>query len=75
MYVLLMDLQVELHQLQGGQDLGLILTYTVKNGSLLQHNNVLLLGHVSKIVSILLSTLSDCPNTDTLLCYTIATHF
>ncbi len=30
---------------------------------------VLLLGHVSKIVSILLSKLSDCPNTDTLLCY------
>ncbi len=70
MYVLLMDLQVELlHQLQGGQDLGLILTYTVKNGSLLQHNTMLLLGHVSKIVSILPSKLSDCPNTDTLLCY------
>ncbi len=30
---------------------------------------MLLLGHVSKIVSILLSKLSDCPNTDTLLCY------
>ncbi len=27
------------------------------------------LGHVSKIVSILLSKLSDCPNTDTSLCY------
>ncbi len=25
--------------------------------------------HVSKIVSILLSKLSDCPNTDTSLCY------
>ncbi len=42
---------------------------TVKNGSLLQHNNVLLLGHVSTIVSIQLSKLSDCPNTETLLCY------
>ncbi len=30
---------------------------------------MLLLGHVSKIVSILLSKLSNCPNTDTLLCY------
>ncbi len=28
-----------------------------------------LLGHVSKIVRILLSKLSDCPNTDTSLCY------
>ncbi len=28
-----------------------------------------LLRHVSKIVSILLSKLSDCPNTDTSLCY------
>ncbi len=28
-----------------------------------------LLGHVSKMVSILLSKLSDCPNTDTSLCY------
>ncbi len=27
--------------------------YTVKNGSLLSHNNVSLLGHVSKTVSIL----------------------
>ncbi len=27
------------------------------------------LGHVSKIVSILLCKLSDCPNTDTSLCY------
>ncbi len=36
---------------------------------LLYHNNVLLLGHVSKIVSILLSKLNNCPNTDTLLCY------
>ncbi len=43
--------------------------YTVKNGLLLQHNHVLLLGHVSIIVSILLSKLSDCPNTNTLLCY------
>ncbi len=43
--------------------------YTVKNGSLLQHTNVSLLGHVSKIVSILLSKLNNCPNTDTLLCY------
>ncbi len=34
--------------------------HTVKNGSLL---------YVSKIVSILLSKLSDCPNTDTSLCY------
>ncbi len=42
---------------------------TVMNGSLLQHSNVSLLGHVSKIVSILLSKLSDCPTTDTLLCY------
>ncbi len=42
---------------------------TVKNGLLLQHNNVSLLRHVSKIVSILLSKLSDCPNTDTSLCY------
>ncbi len=32
-------------------------------------SGVLLLGHVSKIVSILLSKLSDGPNTDTLLCY------
>ncbi len=38
-------------------------------GSLLYHNSVLVLGHVSKVVSILLSKLSDCPNTDTLLCY------
>ncbi len=38
--------------------------YTVKNGLLL-HNNELLLGHVSEIVSILLSKLSGCPNTDT----------
>ncbi len=30
---------------------------------------LLLLAHVSKIVSILLSELSDCPTTDTLLCY------
>ncbi len=30
---------------------------------------MLLLGHVSKIVSILLSKLSDCPNNDTPLCY------
>ncbi len=30
---------------------------------------MLLLEHVSKIVSVLLSKLSDCPNTDTLLCY------
>ncbi len=30
-----------------------------------------LLGHVSKIVSILLSKLATCPNTDTLLCYSI----
>ncbi len=37
-------------------------------GSLL-HSNVSLLGHVSKIVSILLSKLGDCPNTDTSLCY------
>ncbi len=44
-------------------------THTVKNGSLLQHNNMSLLGHVSKIVSILLSKLSNCPNTDTSLCY------
>ncbi len=28
-----------------------------------------LLGHVSKIVSILLSKLSSCPSTDTSLCY------
>ncbi len=28
-----------------------------------------LLGHLSKVVSTLLSKLSDCPNTDTLLCY------
>ncbi len=42
---------------------------TVKNGSLLYHNNVLLVGHVSKLVSILLSKLSDCPNIDTSLCY------
>ncbi len=27
------------------------------------------MGHVSKIVSILLSKLSDCPNIDTSLCY------
>ncbi len=27
------------------------------------------MGHVSKIVSILLSKVSDCPNTDTSLCY------
>ncbi len=34
------------------------------------NNNIMsLLGHVSKIVSILLSKLSDCPNTDTSLCY------
>ncbi len=32
-----------------------------------------LLGHVSKIVSILLSKLSDCPNTGTLLCYPFLT--
>ncbi len=31
--------------------------------------NVLLLGHVSKIVSILLIKLSICPTTDTSLCY------
>ncbi len=43
--------------------------YTVKNGSLPQHNNVSLFGHVSKIVSILLSKLSVCPNTDTSLRY------
>ncbi len=43
-----------------------LLLYTVKNGSLLQHNNVSLLGYVSKIVSILLS---KCPNADTSLCY------
>ncbi len=42
---------------------------TVKNGLLQQHNNVTLLGHVSKIASILHSKLSDCPNTDTSLCY------
>ncbi len=30
---------------------------------------MLLLGHVSTIVSILLSKLSDCPNTDKSLCY------
>ncbi len=30
---------------------------------------MLLVGHVSKIVSILLSKLSDCPNNDTSLCY------
>ncbi len=34
-----------------------------------------LLGHVSKIVSILLSKLSDCPNTDTSVCYCNYTHF
>ncbi len=41
-------------------------------GSLHVHDTKLcvsLLGHVSKIVSILLSRLSDCPNTDTWLCY------
>ncbi len=32
-------------------------------------NYLPLLGHVSKIVSILLSKLSDCPNTDASLCY------
>ncbi len=42
--------------------------HTVKNGSLLQYNHVSLLGHVSKIVSILLSKLSDCPST-------VTTHF
>ncbi len=31
--------------------------------------NVSLLGHVSKLVSILLSKLGHCPNTDTSLCY------
>ncbi len=31
--------------------------------------SVSLLGHVSKIVSILLSKLSNCPSTDTSLCY------
>ncbi len=43
----------------------IILEYTVKNGSLPKHNDVSLLGHVSKIVSILLSILSYCPNNDT----------
>ncbi len=43
--------------------------HTVENVLLLLHNNVLLLGHVSKIASILLSKLNNCPNTDTLLCY------
>ncbi len=33
------------------------------------HNNVSLLGHISKLVSILLSKLSHCPNTDTSLSY------
>ncbi len=46
--------------------LGYYNMHTVKNGSLLQHNNVSLLGHVS---SILLSKLSNCPNTNTSLCY------
>ncbi len=43
-------------------------SYTVKNGRY-YYTYVSLLGHVSKIVSILLSKLSDCPNYETLLCY------
>ncbi len=38
-------------------------------------DNMSLLGHVIKIVSILLSKLSDCPNTDTSLCYCNYPHF
>ncbi len=49
-------------------------TYTVNNGSLLKHNNVSLLGHVSKIVSILLSKLAIVPKL-THSCGTVTTHF
>ncbi len=36
---------------------------------------MLLLGHVSKIVSILLSKVSNCPNIDTSVCYCNYTHY
>ncbi len=48
-----------------------IISYTVKLGHYSSTPCVTigtLLGHVSKIVSILLSKLSYCPNTDTSLC-------
>ncbi len=48
--------------------------YTVKNGSLLKHNTVSLLGQVSKIVSILLTKLAIVPIL-THRCATVTTHF
>ncbi len=48
--------------------------YTVNNGSLLYQNNVSLLEHVSKIVSILLSKLAIVPIL-THRCATVTTHF
>ncbi len=51
-----------------------LVSHTVKNGSLLQHSNVSLLGHVSKIVSILLSKLAIVALL-THCCVTVTTHF